>query len=83
MQPFGETLMLKLTSEQLEKYVENGGVRCPNCDSSDICMETHTESDDIYLWKEVECEGCGAKWVDEYRLCNALQPEHWFLSPEK
>lgn len=55
---------MTLTSKQ---YVESSGVKCPNCEDTDL------SSDDMdfggsEVIVNIVCENCGAYWVDVYSL---------------
>lgn len=58
---------MKLTLEQIEKYIDDGGVRCPYCGSENI-TGSYPETDVGESWQDVECDDCGKEWTDLYRL---------------
>ena len=49
------------------KYVEQGGLRCPKCDSVELEADT-LEQDGSCAWQNITCHSCGASWTDEYQL---------------
>ena len=61
-----------LTREEVDKYVDIEGARCPfkDCRSRDIgvCSE---DQDVSQIWQNVICNECGRTWTDEYRLYRA------------
>jgi hypothetical protein len=58
---------MKLTSEQIKNYLENGGNKCPYCGSENI-SGGHFETDSNEAWQPVSCDDCGREWSDLYRL---------------
>jgi len=46
-----------------EEYCEDQ--RCPVCKSEDLYYG-HTDFDERGCWLGVQCEDCGASWVEEY-----------------
>lgn len=52
-----------------KKYIANGGVRCPYCESYSIVVKDKIF--DIEITQEVECERCGSSWKEIYRLVDA------------
>ena len=57
-----------------QKYLESGGSKCPNCDSTSITGCGPVEMDDG-AWQNVECEDCGATWTDTYTLTGIMNYE--------
>ncbi len=61
-----------LTKEQAEKYLANGGHRCPFCDSTNIESTTRIDEElDLeggVAFQRVICWACGRKWTDEYQI---------------
>lgn len=58
---------MALTEEQVKKYVEGGGVKCPSCENEDIV------GDDVLLdeggaYQEMSCNACDFEWTDLYNL---------------
>lgn len=58
---------MKLTQEQADKYLKNGGVRCPYCNSDDISGDS-VEVDIGSASQEMFCHDCNATWNDLYTL---------------
>ena len=50
-----------------QTFVRNGGIKCPRCTSHDLEGGT-LESDLAIAWEHVQCEDCGAEWVENYEL---------------
>lgn len=64
----------KLTAKELKTYVaESGKGRCPFCSRArpEGCGWGIDGSGTI-AFHNMECGGCGAEWMDEYRLCNMV-----------
>ncbi len=55
-----------LTKEQKQTYIENGGLQCPHCESTDI----NAVSDDNYddSTNLIECNDCQEQWREIYTL---------------
>lgn len=58
---------MSLTTEQVRRYLESKGLKCPHCRSEEITSgpilldaETGTA--------EVCCEDCDEEWTDQYLL---------------
>jgi hypothetical protein len=49
-----------------KQYLKNPTI-CPVCRSSDI-SGGQVDVDMGSCWQEIECEDCGAKWTDIYKL---------------
>ncbi len=56
-----------ITAADAKEYVEQGGVICPFCRTTDISAGRFDASDRL-AWSDVECQECGAIWQDVYRL---------------
>lgn len=55
------------TAELQKKYLEQGGVRCPYCDSDNITGGSFdTEFGEVY--QKIWCEECHKEWTDLYKL---------------
>ena len=63
-----------ITEAQKKKYVANGGVNCPVCNSENI-EGSHMEADAGGAWQEVYCSDCGENWQDVYRLVDVFQKD--------
>ena len=51
-----------------EIYIENGGNKCPVCQSENIGISSNFESDGTEIWVPVSCSNCGSDWTEYYRL---------------
>lgn len=60
---------MPITKEQVGNYLNNGGSRCPVCESYDI-EAGRIEADGNIAWGNVTCGVCGFKWQDQYKLIN-------------
>lgn len=70
-----------LLDEEVEVYLEQGGVRCPFCGSDDL----HTgrmQTDAGIAWQRVECCSCEARWKDQYRLTGISREEGDWEPPQ-
>lgn len=56
-----------ISSEQVEKYVQQRGTCCPYCDREDR-GGGFVEIDTGTAWQDVSCFGCGNSWRDIYHL---------------
>ncbi len=57
----------KLTAEEIDLYIANGGAKCPYCRGEDI------ESDDIEHYHDkstvlTRCVNCEKAWLEKYKL---------------
>ena len=62
------------TAEQVEKYLENGGTRCPLCGSLEI-EGSEVNVDAGMACQRMSCTDCGAVWTDTYKLVGILEEE--------
>ena len=62
-----------MTEAQKKKYLENP-TQCPMCESGDI-VAGHADFDGTVCSQSVECEDCGYKWQDIYRLSDVEEDE--------
>ncbi len=72
--------MAILTEEQKKAYLEDGGSRCPFCESNDLA----TSSWSGYrreCWYDVECENCGEEWVALMHLTGVTTKEEVLCPP--
>jgi len=62
-----------LSDEKKQKYVAEGGVRCPFCGSDQI--EAGMFNHDIPLIQEVSCLEpiCGKRWFDEFKIVDVME----------
>jgi transposase-like protein len=59
--------VMSFTQEQIDEYIEKGGLACPYCDS--INIETVNLDHGVSLIEETdECQVCGRTWTDLYTL---------------
>lgn len=50
-----------------QEYIDNGGTRCPHCNSYDIeGQEINIDAGSV--WQDVICNHCGKEWQDTYTL---------------
>ena len=56
---------MAFTKEQVAQYLEDGGNHCPYCASKDVSAGAF---DGEGLCQTVECQACGRKWLDVYKL---------------
>jgi len=52
---------------EVEEYIQSGGVRCMHCQCDEFCCGTF-QSDINYAWQKITCSNCGATWNDVYQL---------------
>ena len=64
--------MSSLTTEQIKKYVEEGGVSCPGCGSEDI-VGGDISVDTGIASQEMSCNECDLEWTDQYTLTGVSQ----------
>ena len=58
---------MALTKEQVDKYLKNGGIRCPKCGSDELqCSSMNYDAG--VAWQDVTCEGCELEFRDLYTL---------------
>ena len=63
-----------LKSANKARYLENGGVRCPFCDSDDL-EGGFIEVDEGGACQEVRCLACERRWRDSYKLVDVEEIE--------
>ena len=63
-----------LTPEQIQKYVEDGGVHCPYCGSTDLDCSLMNQDGPI-AFQEISCNGCDKQWTDIYKLVDMTPTE--------
>ncbi len=63
-----------MTKEQSDKYVENGGAKCPYCNSEDI-SGGFVEIDTYGAWQPITCNACNKSWRDLYKLIGVEEVE--------
>ena len=51
-----------------KEYLDNGGTRCPTCNSADISADPEFESDSVEGWRKAVCTDCRFSWYDVYKL---------------
>jgi len=66
--------MKKLTEKKKAKYLEQGGAKCPHCNSGNLQGDS-LQSDGGYVWQDIECLDCDMQWVDVYSLTDIDDPE--------
>ena len=55
-----------------EEYLEEGGTKCPVCQSTEVETIDSIEADGSIAWQHVKCSSCGAIWQDNYKLVGYL-----------
>lgn len=66
--------MARLSQEQRERYIQQGGPSCPFC--GDLNIEgQNCEFDVGIMWQEVKCLACGETWTDDYTLTGITYDE--------
>jgi hypothetical protein len=65
----------------LERYLAEGGVRCPRCGSKEVdCSDA--EFDAGGAWGGVTCLACGLEWRDRYELVGVRLIDENLLGPD-
>ena len=64
--------MAIITAEKEREYVNNMGLLCPHCSSSNIEGGNIEGIDDGYVNQSVTCKDCGEAWTDQYKLVGIL-----------
>ncbi len=64
--------MAHITAEQFVKYISDGGIQCPVCESMNIEADGNVQVDSGNAWQNCSCRQCGATWIDQYDLVSAL-----------
>lgn len=55
-----------------KKYVEQDGIHCPFCDSTNLCGDS-VEIDGGGATQPVSCNDCGKRWIDCYELTGYIE----------
>jgi len=58
---------MALTKEQVDKYLKNGGIRCPKCGSEEI-RGSSVKREVGGAWEDVNCADCELEFRDVYTL---------------
>ena len=58
---------MALTKAETDRYVKDGGVNCPYCQSDQIEGDG-VEVDAGRAWQEMFCPNCEKSWTDRYTL---------------
>jgi phage FluMu protein Com len=66
---------MSLTSEQIEYYLDNVGVRCPWCQSSNLDAASELDQDGVTCYQNVRCAACNKEWIDKYVLVGISEVE--------
>jgi len=62
--------------KQDKKYINNHGMACPVCGGPDIhYSESSFEGSGLNGYQEVECEGCGARWCEVWKMVGITNVE--------
>ena len=60
---------MKLTKEQVEKYIEDGATHCPFCGSSKTeCTDSYLPGRLTRTYTGMRCCVCNEEWSDGYSL---------------
>ena len=60
---------MALTEEQINEYIENNGLICPYCYSSDILAGDFDDiTEENLTVRDVECVDCEREWIETYSL---------------
>ena len=59
--------MSKASNKQVREYIENGGVYCLYCGSSNLNAH-NCESEEGIITQYIECDDCNRDWTDVCRL---------------
>lgn len=51
-----------------KRYLKQGGVRCPYCNSFNIMSRSSETSEDGEIYRVVDCLDCEGAWQETYRL---------------
>lgn len=51
-----------------EWYKQNGGNKCPFCESENIEGDGQVQTDSTYAWQKIICLDCKKEWEDQYTL---------------
>lgn len=54
-----------LTQAQKQKYLTEGGIHCPYCDSENIST-TYVDPETVQRF--TKCSDCGKEWAEIYKL---------------
>lgn len=66
-EPFGDDTEPALTANQRQKYLRDGGAKCPFCGSKEIeGAAVNCEGD--HHTQIIECQKCEREWMDVYKL---------------
>ena len=60
-----------MTKPDKDRYIADGGVNCPYCQSADIAGES-IEIDGKCAYQDISCLACGKKWRDLYGLFDVM-----------
>lgn len=60
--------MTELIETAIQRYVANGGSRCPWCDSNNISADANVKVEGGSAWQTINCADCGQRWNDLYTL---------------
>lgn len=59
--------LIKAPALSPEQYAQEGGTRCPNCESHDI-FGGSVDIEGQFAYQDISCANCNARWTDVYTL---------------
>ena len=66
-----------LSDEQKCAYLNEGGSRCPFCNSDQIEGAGSFEYESGSIWQYVRCLACDREWTDVYTLTDVEDKDEW------
>ena len=68
--------MSNITKLKRDRYLKNGGAKCPFCDSENLEASKPFVSDYVEeIYCIIDCMDCGEQWTDHYGLVNITVDE--------
>ena len=66
-----------LTTDQLDKYVAEGGITCPYCGEANSVVTDAGSSDSSHatIYSDVSCRACEKHWTEAYNLATIIEDE--------
>lgn len=65
-----------MKKEQESKYIDNGGVKCPFCESDNITAHENPQFSGFGIFQDIYCMDCEKEWTDEYKLIGIEEKEN-------
>ena len=63
---------MKLSKGEIRRYVKEGGVYCPYCESDDL-RGGDRDMNDGTMSQDITCQKCGQSWADLYKLYDVYE----------